>query len=252
MQAIFAAVSNQPKLRALIANAEMPLAVLLKRELTRRSGVPSRALRFADLTPHQLQSVETAAEGLRPLLSRVESLSPPFTIGKLVTACSERPPGLVIVDYLQKFADGGSDARQGVNAVMTGLRQIASQGWAVLAMSATTRTKSASGSGHDSKSLTMASMKESGEIEFNADSIYLIRDQGLVTDGVKGIHNIELDHCKNRHGPLTSIELVFDMPKSEFRKPDPEPHDFGEFRDDPFAESAGDRLFDTAESAEAF
>ena len=95
-------------------------------------------------------------------------------------------------------------------------------------------------------------MKESGEIEFNADSIYLIRDQGLVTDGVKGIHNIELDHCKNRHGPLASIELVFDMPKSEFRKPDPEPHDFGEFRDDPFAESAGDRLFDTAESAEAF
>ena len=85
------------------------------------------------------------------------------------------PPGLVIVDYLQKFAPADKDVRQGVGEVVSGMRMLAKAGWAVLCLSSTARNKDGK---HDSKSLSLSSFKESGEIEFNADSAYVLVDNG--------------------------------------------------------------------------
>jgi|GEM_PF-2317379 len=243
-QMTMAALKDQPGLQVYIANAEMPFEVLLKRELSRRSGVPARAIRFAELTSGQLAKVEAAAEELMPLVQRIGVMSPPFTIDRLLQECEGREPGLLVVDYLQKFAAAESDPRQGVNLVVSGLRTLALQGWGVMALSATTRGRTKSGSSHDGGSLTMASFKESGEIEFNADSAYLIRDEGPVEDGNEAVRNVVFDCVKNRHGEKHKLELVFDMPQMEFRSREPQLHDFGEHGDNPFSHRKDDQLFE--------
>lgn len=218
MQFAFEAIEVNQDLIVVVANAEMAFDVLLRRELTRRSGVPSRALRFAQLTPHQLELVKDAAAEIVPLLDRVRVIGPQLNAQGLA-CCLNEAPGLLVVDYLQKFA-GGDDARLGTNAVMTTFRELAANGWGVLALSATTRSRGRTGSSaHDSNALSMASLKESGEIEFNADNVYLMRDQGPVHDGSQTVRRVWLDHAKNRHGERQSIDLVFDMPAMAFRSP---------------------------------
>jgi len=229
MQYTFSALEQNKSLIAVIANAEMPFDVLLQRELARRSGVHSKALRFATLTASQWQRVEASASEIEPLLARIKVMDGPYTCQRLNQIGNESEPGLLVVDYLQKFTPG-DDPRLGVNAVMAGLRLMASEGWGVLALSATVRTRVKGGSGHDSSQLNMASFKESGEIEFNADSLYLLRDNDAV-DGNEKIRSVTLDCVKNRHGEKVSVDMVFNMPQMSFerRQVEPEPQRHTEF-----------------------
>lgn len=218
MQYVFSLLGNDPKSKVVIANAEMSFEVLMRRELTRRSGVPGRALRFADLTSQQLEKVEEAATSLVPLLDRVDVVLPPFTEDTLCGLLGGGDGRLLVVDYLQKFAFG-EDPRIGVNNVMGILRTLAMDGWGILALSSVTRTKK-------NESLSMSSFKESGEIEFNADSCYLLRDEGASGSDDK-VRDVLLDNAKNRHGEMESIQMVFDAPHMTFTSRI-KPFDFGQ------------------------
>jgi replicative DNA helicase len=217
MQITFEYLTADHQAKVLLANAEMPFDVLLRREITRRSGVPAKAIRFAQLTPRQMDAVEAVASELEPLVSRIEVMEPPYTSEHLAEYWGT-PPRLLILDYLQKFAIG-DDARIATNAVVGVLRTLAYDGWGILALSATTRTRGKGGSTHDSASLSLASYKESGEIEYNSDACYLLRDLGPVVETHHRIHNVNLDCVKNRHGDLDSFPLVFNMPQMTFGRP---------------------------------
>ena len=54
MQMMFEALGNDPKLRAVVANRESSIEVLLQRELARRSGVNSKAIRFGKCSEREL------------------------------------------------------------------------------------------------------------------------------------------------------------------------------------------------------
>ena len=173
-----------------VANAEMPFDVLLRREITRLCGVPARAIRFADLTPRQMQSVEEAANELRSTLDRISYMTPPFTLERLAD-CTTTTPRNLCVDYLRKFEPGDKDARQGTNDVMTCLRSLAHVGWAVLALSSTSRSPG-KGDAHDSTKLSQRRSR-SGEIEFNADAAYLLRDSGPADEADEKVRSVSLD-----------------------------------------------------------
>ena len=153
MQYVFGLLEQEPERRAVIANAEMSFEVLLRRELTRRSGVSGRKIRFADLRKDELERVEEASTSLVPLLGRVEVLEPPFTPESLSGLYGGGAERLLVVDYLQKFATG-EDPRIGVNHVMGILRTLALDNWGVLALSSVTRVKKG-------ETLTMSTFKES-------------------------------------------------------------------------------------------
>ncbi len=206
MQAMFDALELDNHLIAVVANAEMSFDVLIRRELTRATGITSSAIRFGKLSAEERSQIKAAAGNLREKLERVESLADPCNLSNLLML-ETHTPGLLIVDYVQKFAPMDKDARQGVNEVMAGLRILAKAGWAVIAISATTRAK-------DDK-LTLSSLRESSEIEYNADSVYLLNDHGPV-DGKEWLRNITLNHAKNRHGSMVDIELQFHAPRMEF------------------------------------
>ncbi|TWT69354.1 replicative DNA helicase [Crateriforma conspicua] len=217
MQFVFQLLENDPKVRVFLANAETDFEKLLEREITRRSGVPARAIRFADLTDEQFNEIKAAADQIEPLCKRIESMQPPFTLDSLEKQCGE-DPGLLVLDYLQKFSPG-DDPRLGTNTVMAELRHMASQGWGVLALSSTTRAKSKNGTGHDAANLSMASFKESGEIEFNADAAYLVKNHGPVDQDDPYVDRVVLDCVKNRHGVCQKHELIFDKPRMAFERP---------------------------------
>lgn len=213
MQIVFEALENQPALRAVVANRESSMEVLLQRELARRTGVSSKAIRFGKCNVDELAKLREAVSELRPLLSRLSSLDEPGELPMLKRLLSEEP-GLLVLDYIQKFAPSG-DAKAGVTEVMSTARQFARAGWAVLALSATARTQTKGKSSQDSQQLNQASFRDSSEIEFQADAAYLLRD--MEKPGSRELIRTTLIDCvKNRHGERNCKLLAFNMPKSCF------------------------------------
>ena len=72
----------------------------------------------------------------------------------------------------------------------------------------------------------MSSFKESGEIEFNADACYLLKDKGE-SESDERVREVVLNAVKNRHGEMNDIDLVFDKPQMTF-SPAIKKWDFGE------------------------
>lgn len=207
-QILFDALALDPSLTVVVANAEMSFEVLLRRELARLTFISSRSLRFGELSQVEHEQVAQAAAILRQQITRVSTLADPMNLQQLLRLTGTTP-GLVVVDYIQKFAPSDKDARQGVNEVMAGLRVLARAGWAVLAISATSRSKD--------KELTLSSLRESSEIEYNADSVYLLQDEGPAGSDER-LRAVTLKHVKNRHDSHKDIELVFNAPQMEFTK----------------------------------
>lgn len=240
MQCMFDAIELDTELRAVVANAETTFDGLLQREIIRRTWLPqlgcvdSKKIRFGPLTVNELERVARAASELAPKLERVAVLNEPCNVIQLAELRDEAP-GLLIVDYIQKFAPGDKDARAGVNEVMALLRMLAKSGWAVVGLSATKRDPNGR---HSSKELSLSSFRESGEIEYNADSAYVLQDNGQLENPY--IRHVTLGHVKNRHGAMVSKELRFDMPRMQFTaRVQPEPLSYEEFGgmvdvDDPF------------------
>lgn len=229
-QIAFEAVDLNPELRVYIANAEMSFEALLRRQLTKITRIKSDTIRFGRLDEEQQTQVKAACDELRPKLERFGIIENPGLHS--LKSLLEEPPGLVIVDYLQKFSPPDKEPRLGVNMVVTTLRELAQAGHAILALSATKRDVNG---GHASKQLTLSSFKESGEVEFNADSAYVLRDEGPIDEGCQYIRKITLAHLKNRHGAKVDRDLEFHMPRMEFSRREPDAFE-------EFAEYAGDSM----------
>ena len=213
-QLLFGALELNPHLLVTIANAEMGFDTLARRELLRRTGIPDKRIRFADLSTSDWMLIDKASSELQPLLTRVRWLEAPYTFDQLKKLHSDAP-GLLVVDYLQKFAPDSESVRTGVSAVMAQLRHLALSGWGVLALSATARTYGKRGSGHDGKALSLASFRESSEIEFNADSAYLLRSDGDV-GGKSWLRSVTFCCVKNRNGELLERATEFNAAGMRF------------------------------------
>lgn len=237
MQAMFEALEHDHTLRAVVANRESSMEVLLQRELARRSGVDSKAIRFGKCDAKQLAAIKTSVNQLQPLVDRVSSLDEPGELPMLKRLLSE-DPGLLILDYIQKFAPSG-EARAGVTEVMSTARQFARAGWAVLAMSATARTTTKGKSSQDSQQLNQASFRDSSEIEFQADAAYLIVDQEP-PESTKMVRKNSLVCVKNRHGERITILLNFNMPKSCFELQNEYAADFQDYSNTNISDPWGD------------
>ncbi|MEM1225839.1 MAG: DnaB-like helicase C-terminal domain-containing protein [Planctomycetota bacterium] len=227
-QVAFDACELDPNQIVYNLNAEMSFDALLRRQITKATRIASDKVRFGHLSDAELSHVKQACELLRSKLDRFSIYENPG-MGSLLDLLGQ-PPGLIVVDYLQKFAPADQDVRHGVNAVMTMLRRLANAGHAVLALSATKRSVKGT---HDSKELSLSSFKESGEVEFNADSAYVLRDDGPIDSGCQYIRRMTLGHVKNRHGAKVDRALEFHMPRMEFTAPAPTVHEeFAQYADD--------------------
>lgn len=219
MQATIDALRLTPTLRALVCNIEMPPAVLLDRQLARLSGVDLTTIRYRRLEELHADRIEHGLATLEELADRLCFVRPPFDLANVAAVADAffAPGGdsLIVLDYIQRIAPPGDhrDKRGAVDATMDHLRKFADVGMSVVVISAVGRSKDKKGRNAYGEGLNLASFRESSELEFGADSAFIL------TPEPKRPTMIRLMHLKDRHGDCRDILMEFDRPRQAFRIP---------------------------------
>ena len=128
---------------------------------------------------------------------------------------------VIVIDYIQRFTipSDDSEARHRVNRMMDYLRRFASAGVAVVVISAVGRSRDRAGrSSYASEGLSLASFRESSELEFGADDALILAPVDVDDPEV-----VRLAHLKARHGMQVTQDLMFDRRVQSFSLIDPAP-----------------------------
>lgn len=211
MQMITDALRLNPGVKCLVANVEMTPEKLFERQLSRLSGIPfADIVRRRDLVERQ-HVIEPAVATLDAISTRMEFMSPPYRIERLVDAVAEVQPEILLVDYLQRIqcCEGVADTRNRVNLLMQEIRNLASLGVCVVVVSAVGRTKG--GGGYNASDIGLGSFRESSEIEYACDDAYVMYREGENDPSAgDGRRVVGLKHVKSRNHMQKDLRLEFD------------------------------------------
>lgn len=220
MQLVVDALRAGPTLRAVVANVEMTPGVLLDRQLARLAGVPLDAIARRQLDGAHAERIDRGLATLETIADRLAFVTPPYDLGNIAATADDFAGGLLVLDYLQRIRPPGNhaDKRGSVDALMDYLRQFADAGCAVLCVSAVARSKDRRGrSTYDGEALSLASFRESSELEYGADSAYVLVPGGDDPEAVT------LRCLKHRHGEPADIALHFERRLQRFTPANPTP-----------------------------
>lgn len=212
-QLVFDALRLTPELRAVICNVEMAPTALLDRQLARLSGIRLDLIRKRQLGAEHGERIDRALATLEPLADRLAFGRPPFDLENVAATADAFNASLIVLDYIQRIAPPGehADRRQSVDATMNHLRGFADAGTAVLVISAVGRGRDSRGrSSYESDALSLASFRESSELEFGADDAYLLAPDRNTPGAVT------LRHLKSRYGECRDLHLSFDGAHQRF------------------------------------
>jgi replicative DNA helicase len=229
MACVVEALRHTDTLRALVANVEMPPAALLDRQLARLSGIEAEVIRHRRFTAEHAERLDAGLATVETFADRLAFLEPPFDLANVAHAADAHGADVIVLDYLQRIMPPGdvTDTRLRVNATMDMLRQFAAAGCAVLALSAVGRSRDNAGrSTYSAAAMSLASYRDSGELEYGADDAFLLAP---VDDADPSV--VRLSHLKCRHGAQRSVDLRFDRARQAFTllddapdaRPDPTP-----------------------------
>jgi replicative DNA helicase len=217
MQAVVDALRLTPTLRACCCNVEMPPPVLLDRQLARLSGIDLKTIRYRRLVDEHAERIDQAMNTLEPLADRLCFVGPPFDLANVAAAADAFGAELLLLDYIQRISPPGDhgDRRGSVDATMGFLRQFADAGVAVIVVAAVARTKDGKGrSSYSGDGLSLASFRESSELEFGADDAFILVCEDDESD------TVTLRHLKARHTEPKDVTLTFDRPRQRFTAAD--------------------------------
>lgn len=224
MQGVCDALRLNSTLRVVVCNVEMPPEVLLERQLARLSGVPLDVIRHRRIGPEHAERVDIGLGMLGELVDRLAFVRPPFDLANVAAVVGAFAPldgrggSMLVCDYLQRIAVPGQsgDRRGSIDALMGHLREFADAGVAVVAVSAVGRQRDKAGrSGYSAESMGLGAFRESSELEFGADSAFIVARYPDEPE------RRTLLHLKARHGELSDIELSFDGARQRFDIPTP-------------------------------
>jgi replicative DNA helicase len=210
LQLVTDLLDRYPALRCVVGNVETAPPVLLDKLLARFAGVEFMALMNRELLADERRRVDAAIDQRADLLDRRTFLDAPFTVPAVFAAMKVLDARLAVVDYVQRFSAADKDDRAKLDAVMGQVRLLANAGAAVVVISSVARQKSKNGSSTYA-GLSMAAFRGSAELEFGADSTFLLH-----SDPASGVARLEC--VKERFGRLRDIPLRF---CGEFQRFDP-------------------------------
>lgn len=221
MQGAVDALRLTPTFRALVCNVEMQAGVLLDRQLARLSGIDLTTIRYRRLGREHADRIDRAMATLESVADRLCFVRPPFDLGNVAAVADDFRADLIVLDYIQRIAPPGKhdNRRSSVDATMNYLRQFADAGVAVVVISAVGRSKDRRGRNtYAADDLSLASFRESSELEFGADAAWL-----LAPDRTHDENAVTLWHLKDRYGELRDMPLIFDGARQSFTPADPTP-----------------------------
>jgi replicative DNA helicase len=214
MMAVVEALRHTPSLRALVANCEMAPTALLDRQLARLSGIEAEVIRHRRFVAEHAERLEVGLATLESIADRLAFLESPYDLANVAAAADAHAARVLVIDYIQRFAPPGDDveARHRVSRTMDYLRRFAAGGHAVLVLSAVGRSKDSSGrSSYTGSGLSLASFRESSELEFGADDAFILAP---IDDSRPEV--VRLAHLKSRHSAARTIDLRFDRGRQSF------------------------------------
>ena len=224
MQAVVDALRLTPTVRALVCNIEMTAAVLLDRQLSRLSGIDLGTIRYRRFEAEHADRLDQGLNTLETLAERLAFIRPPFNLENVAASADAFHADLILLDYIQRIPPPGDhgDKRGSVDATMNYLRQFADAGVAVVVVAAVSRGKDSKGrSSYAGDALTLASFRESSELEFGADDAFILVPS---EDGAEyGTVTVTLRHLKARHTKAKDLVLAFDRLHQRFEAAE-DPH----------------------------
>jgi replicative DNA helicase len=220
MQLACEALERTPTLRGLVLNVEMPPAALLDRQLARLAGIDAKLIRHRRLGAGHSDAIARGMSGLERFADRLAFARPPFDLANVAASADAFDAGLIVLDYVQRIGAFGEhgDRRGAVDATMGYLRQFADAGTALIVVAALARSKDAKGRSSYGEGLSLASFRETSELEYGADDAFI-----MAPDDGEGASpsRVVLRHLKSRHGEARDIALNFDRPCQRFTPAEP-------------------------------
>ena len=211
MQAVVDALRLTSTLKALVCNVEMTPNVLFDRQLARISGIDLTAIRYRRLPAEHADRLDLGLNTLETLAERLAFVAPPFNLENVAASADAFHADLILLDYIQRIQPPGDhgDKRGSVDATMKYLRQFADAGVAMIVVAAVSRGKDSKGrSTYSGDALTLASFRESSELEFGADDAFILAPDEDNT--------VVLRHLKARHTEQRDLTLQFDRSIQRF------------------------------------
>ena len=194
----------------LFFSVEMSKEELVDRLLASTSGVGLSKLRAGNLTEDEAGRLFNATHSLAKLNLSIDDTATSMSaiVRKVRRFASKTPPGLIVIDYLQLLAeDRGRESRNiEVGNISRSIKLMAREHRVpVMTLSQLNRpdTRYQSDDGTQQKP-TLASLRDSGSIEQDADCVAFIHRKHLEDND-----NIELIVAKARNGQTGTVRMSF-------------------------------------------
>jgi replicative DNA helicase len=223
MQLVVDALALSPSLKALVCNVEMSPPILLDRQLARLAEIDLTLIRHRRLGVEHAGAVERGMQALEDLADRLAFVRPPFDLANVARSADVFDAGLIVLDYIQRVGTPGEhgDRRGAVSETMDYLRQFADAGVAIVVVAALARSKDAKGRSSYADGLSLASFRETSELEYGADDAFILAPSDDSKGDEAPSSRVVLKHLKSRHGETKDIALAFDRRHQRFTPAEP-------------------------------
>jgi replicative DNA helicase len=162
-------------------------------------------------------------EALESIADRLAFVRPPFDLANVALTADAFDAGLILIDYIQRVRAPGEhgDRRGAVDATMDYLRQFADAGVAIIVVAALARSKDAKGRSSYSAGLSLASFRETSELEYGSDDCFILAPADDDKSDGNASSCVVLKHLKSRHGETKDVVLTFDRKRQRFTSAEP-------------------------------
>jgi replicative DNA helicase len=201
----------------------MSPSTLLDRQLARLADIDGSPIRHRRLTAEHAHKIERGMEALERIADRLAFVRAPFDLANLALTADAFDAGLILIDYIQRVRAPGEhgDRRGAVDATMDYLRQFADAGTAIIVVAALARSKDAKGRSSYSEGLSLASFRETSELEYGCDDGFILAPADDDNSCGNASSRVILKHLKSRHGETRDIALSFDRKRQRFTSAPP-------------------------------
>jgi replicative DNA helicase len=223
MQLVVDALRASPSLRALVCSVEMSPATLLDRQLARLADIDLSLIRHRRLGPGHAEAVERGMQALDDIADRLAFVRPPYDLANVAASADAFEAGLIVLDYIQRInpPNEHGDRRGAVSETMGYLRQFADTGVAIIIVAALARSKDTKGRSSYTDGLSLASYRETSELEYGADDAFILAPADDGEGEGDSPSRVVLKHLKSRHGETKDITLAFDGAHQRFTPAEP-------------------------------
>jgi hypothetical protein len=200
MSCVFDVLHKRSDSRVVVCDVEMSAEELLEREVSRLSGVPLVAIQDRCLTHEQRRDVDEAHGRLQGVQDRLCIMPPPFDTFHILEAVEYFGADMLLVDYIQELDyPQGCERRHAIDDALREFRKLRLRGKCIILLSEITA----------GSQTTPPHLKESGQIEYDADNVYMIKRTKTKPQ------DVTLKHTKARRGKPKDVQLTF---RGEFHR----------------------------------